>query len=142
MKRLNLSIDKNLTDNSNILASSQQALKYYIDEKRLLIKYMQSTEPTGYSVGDKWLNTSSNKVFTALSSSTWDSGKDLELGQIYSFNNLLFHWNGETLQNYSTESIIEQRQGNELKLWVGTQDQYDAITTKDSNTRYVITDAY
>ena len=88
MKRLNLSIDKNLTDNSNILASSQQALKYYIDEKRLLIKYMQSTEPTGYSVGDKWLNTSSNKVFTALSSSTWDSGKDLELGQIYSFNNL------------------------------------------------------
>lgn len=142
MKRLNLDIDKNLTANSNILASSQQALKYYIDQKRVLLNYLQATEPTSFSVGEKWLNTSSNKIFTALSSSTWDNGIDLELGQIYSFNNLLYHWDGENLLIYSSGSITETHNNTEVKTWVGTQSEYDAIVTKDPTTEYVITDAY
>ena len=142
MKRLNLDIDKNLTANSNILAPSQQALKYYIDQKRVLLNYLQETEPTSFSVGEKWLNTSSNKIFTALSSSTWDNGIDLELGQIYSFNNLLYHWDGENLLIYSSGSITETHNNTEVKTWVGTQSEYDAIATKDPTTEYVITDAY
>lgn len=142
MKRLNLDIDKNLTANSNILASSQQALKYYIDQKRVLLNYLQATEPTSFSIGEKWLNTSSNKIFTALSSSTWDNGIDLELGQIYSFNNLLYHWDGENLLIYSSGSITETHNNTEVKTWVGTQSEYDAIVTKDPTTEYVITDAY
>lgn len=142
MKRLNLDIDKNLTANSNILASSQQALKYYIDQKRVLLNYLQETEPTSFSIGEKWLNTSSNKIFTALSSSTWDNGIDLESGQIYSFNNLLYHWNGENLLIYSSGSVTETNNNTEIKTWVGTQSEYDAIVTKDPTTEYVITDAY
>lgn len=142
MKRLNLDIDKNLTANSNILAPSQQALKYYIDQKRVLLNYLQETEPTSFSIGEKWLNTSSNKIFTALSSSTWDNGIDLESGQIYSFNNLLYHWNGENLLIYSSGSVTETNNNTEIKTWVGTQSEYDAIVTKDPTTEYVITDAY
>ena len=142
MKRLNLNTDKNLTENSNILASSQQALKYYIDQKRVLLNYLQATEPTSFSIGEKWLNTSSNKIFTALSSSTWDNGIDLELGQIYSFNNLLYHWNGENLLIYSSGSVTETNNNTEIKTWVGTQSEYDAIVTKDPTTEYSITDAY
>lgn len=142
MKRLNLDIDKNLTANSNILASSQQALKYYIDQKRVLLNYLQATEPTSFYVGEKWLNTSSNKIFTALSSSTWDNGIDLESGQIYSFNNLLYHWNGENLLIYSSGSVTETHNNTEIKTWVGTQSEYDAIVTKDPTTEYSITDAY
>ena len=142
MKRLNLNTDKNLTENSNILASSQQALKYYIDQKRVLLNYLQATEPTSFSIGEKWLNTSSNKIFTALSSSTWDNGIDLESGQIYSFNNLLYHWNGENLLIYSSGSVTETNNNTEIKTWVGTQSEYDAIVTKDPTTEYSITDAY
>lgn len=142
MKRLNLNTDKNLTENSNILASSQQALKYYIDQKRVLLNYLQATEPTSFSINEKWLNTSSNKIFTALSSSTWDNGIDLESGQIYSFNNLLYHWDGENLLIYSSGSITETNNNTEVKTWVGTQSEYDAIVTKDPTTEYSITDAY
>lgn len=142
MKRLNLSTDKNLTENSNVLAPSQQALKYYIDQKQIVLDYLQDTAPSSFTVGQKWLNSSSNKIFTATSNSAWDSGTDLELGQIYSFNNLLYHFNGESVQSYSAGSIKETNSGNDIKTWVGTQQEYDLITTKDPNTEYIITDAY
>ena len=142
MKRLNLSIDKNLTENSNVLAPSQQALKYYIDQKQIVLDYLQDTAPSSFTVGQKWLNSSSNKIFTATSNSAWDSGTDLELGQIYSFNNLLYHFNGESVQSYSAGSVKETNSGNDIKTWVGTQQEYDLITTKDPNTEYIITDAY
>lgn len=142
MKRLNLSTDKNLTENSNILAPSQQALKYYIDQKQIVLDYLQDTAPSSFTVGQKWLNSSSNKIFTATSNSAWDSGTDLELGQIYSFNNLLYRFNGESVQSYSAGSIKETNSGNDIKTWVGTQQEYDLITTKDPNTEYIITDAY
>ena len=40
----------------------------------------------------------------------------------------------------STVAIKEQRANTAIKEWVGTKSQYDGITTKDSNTKYVITD--
>lgn len=36
--------------------------------------------------------------------------------------------------------VIDDNSGNALKYWTGTKAQYDAITTKDANTLYNITD--
>lgn len=40
-----------------------------------------------------------------------------------------------------TVGIIDQNAGGIIKYWEGTQAQYDAITTKDNNTIYYITDS-
>ena len=42
--------------------------------------------------------------------------------------------------NISTVAVKEQRANVAIKQWVGTKAQYEAITTKDANTVYVITD--
>ena len=39
-----------------------------------------------------------------------------------------------------TVAVKDNRSGNAIKTWTGTRAQYDAITTKDSNTLYNITD--
>lgn len=38
-------------------------------------------------------------------------------------------------------SVVNKRTGTAFEEWVGTQSEYDAITTKDPNTRYWITEA-
>jgi len=45
--------------------------------------------------------------------------------------------NGTTI---STVAVKEQNNSLAIKEWVGTQAQYEAITTKDANTLYTITD--
>jgi len=40
----------------------------------------------------------------------------------------------------STVAVKEQRASTAIKQWVGTKAQYEAITTKDPNTVYIITD--
>lgn len=45
--------------------------------------------------------------------------------------------NGATI---STVAVKEQRANAVIKKWVGTKAQYDAITTKDANTTYIVTD--
>lgn len=37
------------------------------------------------------------------------------------------------------KTVKEDNTGSETKIWVGTQAQYNAITTKDPNTLYHIT---
>lgn len=140
MKYLNLDLDKNLTSNSNVTISSQKALKSYIDAKRILIDFLQPTAPSTFNAGDKWLNSSDFKLYIATSSSTWDSGIAITIDQIYSFENLLYHYNGTNLLIYSTESITEQNNGNEIKSWFGTQNEYDNLSSYDSNTNYYIVD--
>lgn len=39
-----------------------------------------------------------------------------------------------------TVAVKDNRSGNAIKTWTGTRAQYDAITTKDANTLYNITD--
>lgn len=39
-----------------------------------------------------------------------------------------------------TVAVKDNRSGNAIKTWTGTKAQYDAITTKDANTLYNITD--
>lgn len=35
-------------------------------------------------------------------------------------------------------TIIDQRTQQAIKIWTGTQVQYDAVTPKDANTLYVV----
>lgn len=140
MEYLNLDLDKNLTLDSNTTISSQKALKSYIDAKRINLDFLQATAPSEFSTGDKWLNTTDKKLYTATSSSAWDSGVALTDGQIYSFENLLYHYDGTNILIYSTESITEQNNRNEIKSWFGTQNEYDALNNYDANTNYYIVD--
>jgi len=38
----------------------------------------------------------------------------------------------------TAKSVVNQNGGSAMKIWVGTQAQYDAITTKDANTAYMV----
>lgn len=140
MKHLNLNLNKTLSPNSNIVLSSQQAIKSYIDSKKVFVQFLQESAPTTFKTGDKWVNTASNKLFIATNDTTWDSGSNLDTTTIYSFGNLLYHYNGVDTKCYSTTSITEQNANKEIKEWFGTQDEYNAIETKDENTHYIIID--
>lgn len=140
MKHLNLNLNKTLLPNSNIVLSSQQAIKSYIDSKKVFIQFLQESAPTIFKAGDKWVNTTSNKLFIATNDTTWDDGSDLDIMAIYSFGNLLYHYNGTDTKCYSTTSITEQNANKEIKEWFGTQDEYNAIEAKDENTHYIIID--
>lgn len=48
--------------------------------------------------------------------------------------------NKNTSDELQAIAVIDQKTSNALKTWTGTKVQYDAITTKDSNTLYNITD--
>ena len=49
--------------------------------------------------------------------------------------------NTKTITLPNASIIIEQNKGLEQKFWRGTQAEYDALTTKDEGTMYIITDA-
>lgn len=140
MKHLNLNLNKTLSPDSNIVLSSQQAIKSYIDSKKVFVQFLQESAPTTFKTGDKWVNTASNKLFIATNDTTWDNGSNLDTTAIYSFGNLLYHYNGVDAKCYSTTSITEQNANKEIKQWFGTQDEYNAIETKDENTHYIIID--
>lgn len=140
MDFLNLNLDKTLSGNSNTTISSQKALKSYIDAKRILLNFLQDQPPTTYNTGDKWLNTSTKKLYIATSSSNWGNPIDLNIDQVYSFENLFYHYDGTNILNYSTESITEQNNNYEIKTWFGTQNEYDALDNYDANTLYNIVD--
>lgn len=140
MKNLNLNLNKKLSENSNTVLSSQRALKSYIDDKRIILDFLQDTTPTTFIAGNKWLNTSNLKLYIATSSSAWDSGTNITTGEIYSFNNLLYYYDGTNLVIYSTKSIVDMNSGNETKVWFGTQNEYDNLSSYDPNTTYNIID--
>ena len=74
------------------------------------------------------------------------------LGEINKINEIIDNLSGGSVdidnlsitENASNEiqtvAVIDNRSGNAIKTWTGTKSQYDAITTKDANTLYNITD--
>ena len=38
----------------------------------------------------------------------------------------------------TNETIKNQKTGLDTKIWIGTQSEYDALTTKDSDTLYMV----
>ena len=104
------------------------------------LDYLQSSAPSSFVADNKWLNTTSNQLFTALTDSTWNSGYSISENQIFSFNDLLYRYNGTSLEVYSAETIIDQNSQNKIKVWYGTQNEYDALNSYDANTDYKIVD--
>lgn len=72
---------------------------------------------------------------------------DFEIIETWHLNTTTFEWVQEgvaeptepTPQEPATE-IVNKRDGSLFEEWIGTQAQYDAITTKDPNVRYWITE--
>ncbi|AXQ66440.1 MAG: tail fiber repeat family protein [Caudoviricetes sp.] len=58
---------------------------------------------------------------------------------IHTFNRTTEKWD-EVWVKEGAKKIVNSRTGTSFEEWVGTQAQYDAITTKDPNTRYWITE--
>lgn len=66
-------------------------------------------------------------------------------GTEYEFNQILNDaatksYVNELLRGISSNSITELNKGLEQKFWRGTKSEYEAISTKDDSTMYIITD--
>ena len=141
-KFLNVSTDERLSENSNTLVPSQKAVRNFIASKAIQLDFIQSVAPTTYTTGQKWLNTSDNKLYTAVSSSSWGTGVSVETDQFFTYEDLLYYFDGTSIKSYSTELITEQRAGVQLKTWLGTRAQYDALGgIYDSNTVYQVVES-
>lgn len=104
----------------------------------IYLNYLQEAAPSTFSAGDKWLNTSENKLYTAISNAAWGSGVNITSGNMFIFNNAVYSFDGTSLTSRSTNTIINQRDGTEIKRWIGTQDEYDALPSYEANTLYDI----
>lgn len=136
---LNISTDQTLSDNSDIQAVSQKAIKAYIAGKVVQLNYLQTTTPTGYSIGQKWLNPDTKLLYTAVSSSSWGTGVTLQNDQFFTFDDLLYYYSGSELRSYSSLTLTEQNEGRQVKIWLGTRAQYNALTEYDlTNTLYYV----
>lgn len=137
-KFLNISTDATLSENSNTLVPSQKAVRNFVASKSIHLNFLQSTTPTSYSTGQKWLNTSDNKLYTATSASAWDSGVAINADQFFTYLDLLYYFDGSSIKAYSTLTITEQRAGTQVKTWVGTREQYNNLTSYDPTTIYEV----
>lgn len=137
-KFFNVSIDPTLSTNSNILVPSEKAVRSFIASKSIQLDFLQSSAPTTYTTGQKWLNTSDKKVYTAISNSNWGTGSNISVDQFFTFEGLLYYFDGTNINEYSTSTITEYNSGNKIKMWVGTREEYDLITTKDPDTLYQV----
>ena len=45
---------------------------------------------------------------------------------------------GEGGNTTTNETIKNQKTGLDTKIWIGTQSEYDAVVTKDSDTLYMV----
>lgn len=141
-KFLNVSTDAQLSENSNTLVPSQKAVRNFIASKAIQLDFIQSVAPTTYTTGQKWLNTSDNKLYTAVSSSSWGTGVSVETDQFFTYLDLLYYFDGTNVKSYSTETITEQRAGAQLKTWLGTRAQYNALGgVYDSDTVYQVVES-
>lgn len=141
-KFLNVSTDERLSANSNTLVPSQKAVRNFIASKAIQLDFIQSVAPTTYTTGQKWLNTSDNKLYTAVSSSDWGTGVSVETDQFFTYLDLLYYFDGTSVKSYSTETITEQRAGAQLKTWLGTRAQYNDLGgVYDSDTVYQVVES-
>jgi len=135
---LNVSTDPTLSTNSNVLVPSEKAVRSFIASKAIQLDFIQSVAPTTYTTGQKWLNTSDNKLYTAVSSSSWGTGVSVETDQFFTYQDLLYYFDGTTINSYSTLSVTETNADSQVKFWVGTRTEYNLIGTKDANTLYYV----
>ena len=80
---------------------------------------------------------SGTNIKTVNGTSLLGSG-DITVGGSVSIDNSTITKNGS--DQLQTVAVKDNNGGNAIKTWTGTKAQYDAITTKDANTLYNITD--
>ena len=71
-----------------------------LDTKGIYLLAVDSTAPAECSTGDKYFNTTTNKIYTATGTDTWGTtGVDAELGVFYIVlaDQTIYTYNGETL---------------------------------------------
>lgn len=137
-KFLNVSTDPTLSTNSNTLVPSEKAVRAFIASKAIQLDFLQSTEPTTFSTGQKWLNTSTNLLYTAESNASWGTGVYVDTDQFFTYLDLLYYFDGTTINSYSSLSITEINQNRQIRRWLGTRAEYNALTTKDPSVMYEV----
>lgn len=137
-KFLNISTDSKLSNNSNILVPSEKAVRAFVASKAIQVDFVQQIEPETHTPNQKWLNTSDNKLYTAISSSDWGSGESVEKDQFFTYQDLLYYFDGTSIHSYSSLTITETNSDSQIKFWVGTREQYSLINPKDTSTLYYV----
>lgn len=137
-KFLNVSTDPTLSTNSNTLVPSEKAVRAFIASKAIQLDFLQSTEPTTFITGQKWLNTSTNLLYTAESNASWGTGVSVATDQFFTYLDLLYYFDGATINSYSSLSITEINQNRQVRRWLGTRAEYNALTTKDPSVMYEV----
>lgn len=109
-----------------------------------------STNPqSGYAVAEGIGSISGNQIISALGYTPYDSSNpnnyisSIPTASTSTIGGIKYDNSSLTLNSSSqlkANGVIEQRASVNTKFWVGTEAQYNNITTKDSNTVYIITD--
>ena len=134
------------------------------DDTTVFIKSAGESAPANPSVGDKYLNTSTNLLYT-YEDGSWGDGVTPDTGVFYieSENNEIYAYDGTEVKQVGgsgkaanvdtvTTSLNSDNQiqaigvlnknGNTPKYdWVGTKQQYDALQTYNDNWIYYIVDS-
>jgi|GEM_PF-6677800 len=61
--------------------------------------------PTTFTAGDKYYNSTDNKIYTALSSVLWDLGATPTIGLVYTYNGMNYLYDRNTLLKISTVNV-------------------------------------
>ena len=104
-KAVNIDLSKkaNLVD-GKIPASE---LPSFVDDVIELVAVAE-TAPETCVAGDKYFNTTANKIYTATADNTWGAAEDPEAGKIYVnlADNRTYRWSGSTLVEISSSVVI------------------------------------
>jgi len=141
-KFFNISTDPTLSNNSNILVPSEKAVRSFIASKSIHLDFLQSSAPSEFSTGQNWLNTTDNKLYVATSNSSWNDGTLIQEDQFFTYKDFLYYFDGLYVKPYSTITITEQNKEVQLKTWLGTKEEYDALNgVYDENTIYQVVES-
>ena len=134
------------------------------DESHTFVKSVSDTAPENPSSGDKYVNTTTKKIYT-FTDGSWGSGEDLSEDSIYvkSDDGTMFVYDGtnvsqiggngnalnvDNITNILDENnkirvigVIDKNSGNPKYDWIGTKQQYNNLQTYNDNWIYYITDS-
>lgn len=123
-------------DDNGLVPAAQ--LPAYVDDVIDLLD-VTDTPPETAAKGDKYYNTTDNKIYTATDVNTWGEGADPESGKIYVNvkTNMSYRWSG---------TVLVQIGADKLKGYNGTITGDDSTTTfnisHNLGTRNVVCEVY
>jgi len=71
-------------------------LPSFVDDVIDIVDFLTTLPSSGLTVGNKYIKTSDNKIYTATTTTTFDAGVNPEQGVIYTrlSNNVIYRWSG------------------------------------------------